>query len=98
MRWVTVKINIKHNIMEKNNKPVWFITGCSTGFGRELAKLILSRGWNAVVTARDADKIKDITDGYEDSALALSLDVTNKAGVASAIAKAEETFGKIDVL
>jgi len=84
--------------MEKTNRPVWFITGCSTGFGRELAKLILGRGWNAVITARNVDKIKDIADGYENSALALSLDVTNKAGVASAIAKAEETFGKIDVL
>jgi len=25
--------------------PVWFITGCSTGFGRELARLVLARGW-----------------------------------------------------
>ena len=31
--------------------PVWFITGCSTGFGRELAELVLARGWKAVVTA-----------------------------------------------
>ena len=34
--------------------PVWFITGCSTGFGRELARAVLARGWRAVVTARDA--------------------------------------------
>jgi NAD(P)-dependent dehydrogenase (short-subunit alcohol dehydrogenase family) len=32
--------------------PVWFITGCSTGFGRDLAQLVLDRGWPAVVTAR----------------------------------------------
>ncbi len=25
--------------------PVWFITGCSTGFGHELAKLVLACGW-----------------------------------------------------
>ncbi len=84
--------------MEKTNNPVWFITGCSTGFGRELAKLVLSRGWNAVVTARNVEQIKDIAEGYEKTALALSLDVTNKAQVSSAAAKAEETFGKIDVL
>jgi len=84
--------------MEKTNSPVWFITGCSTGFGRELAKLILQRGWNAVVTARNANKVKDIADGFENTALVLSLDVTDKAQVQSAIAKAEETFGKIDVL
>jgi NAD(P)-dependent dehydrogenase (short-subunit alcohol dehydrogenase family) len=84
--------------MEKTNNPVWFITGCSTGFGRELAKLILARGWNAVVTARNPDQVKDLAEGYEDTALVLSLDVTDKAQVTSAIAKAEETFGKIDVL
>jgi NAD(P)-dependent dehydrogenase (short-subunit alcohol dehydrogenase family) len=28
--------------------PVWLITGCSTGFGRELARLVLERGWRAV--------------------------------------------------
>jgi len=25
------------------DSKVWFITGCSTGFGRELAKLVLDR-------------------------------------------------------
>lgn len=84
--------------MEKTNIPVWFITGCSTGFGRELSKLILSRGWNAVVTARNVDQIKDIVEGHENRSLVLSLDVTDKAQVVSAIAKAEQTFGKIDVL
>ena len=36
----------------KQGSPVWFITGCSTGFGKELAKVVLGRGWRAVVTAR----------------------------------------------
>ncbi len=84
--------------MEKTNSPVWFITGYSTGFGRELAKLILSKGWNAVITARNIDQVKDIADGYENASLVLPLDVTNKAHVSAAVAKAEETFGQIDVL
>lgn len=84
--------------MANTNSPVWFITGCSTGFGRELAKLILSRGWNAVITARNTDQVKDLAEGYDDTALVLPLDVTNKEQVSSAVAKAEETFGKIDVL
>ena len=75
--------------MENTKKPVWFITGCSTGFGRELAKLILSKGWNAVITARKTDKISDIAEGYKDSALVLELDVNNKLQVASTIAKAQ---------
>ncbi|WP_223632421.1 hypothetical protein [Rhodobacter sp. TJ_12] len=32
--------------------PVWFITGCSTGFGREIAKLVLAKGRPVVMTAR----------------------------------------------
>lgn len=84
--------------MANANTPVWFITGCSTGFGRELAKLILNRGWNAVITARNTEQVKDLAEGYDDAALVLPLDVTNKEQVSSAVAKAEETFGKIDVL
>jgi NAD(P)-dependent dehydrogenase (short-subunit alcohol dehydrogenase family) len=30
-----------------------FVTGCSTGFGRELVRALLARGDNVVVTARD---------------------------------------------
>ena len=78
--------------------PVWFITGCSTGFGRELAKLILGRGWNAVITARNVDQIRDLTEGYPDTALAIALDVTQNDQITAAVAKAQETFGKIDVL
>ena len=78
--------------------PVWFITGCSTGFGRELAKLVLARGWKAVVTARNVDQVKDLVDGHEETALALQLDVTDRGQVAEAASRAEERFGKIDVL
>lgn len=84
--------------MANTDNPVWFITGCSTGFGRELAKLILNKGWNAVITARNVDQVKDLAKGYENTALVLPLDVTEKEQVATAVSKAEETFGKIDVL
>ncbi|HTH98246.1 MAG TPA: oxidoreductase [Stellaceae bacterium] len=78
--------------------PVWFITGCSTGFGRELAKLVLKRGWKAVVTARDPHKIADIVDAHPDNAVALALDVTSQVQVEAAVADAISRFGHIDVL
>jgi len=77
---------------------VWFITGCSTGFGRELSKMLLDRGYKVVVTARDSQKIQDLVAGHEGRALALKLDVTNPAEVEQAAKKAEATFGSIDVL
>ena len=84
--------------MERQTTPVWLITGCSTGFGRELAKLVLDRGWNAIVTARRPDQLQDLVEGHEENALALALDVTDGAQVTAAVAAAQEKFGRIDVL
>lgn len=78
--------------------PVWFITGCSTGFGRDLARLVLDRGWSAVVTARDAARVEDLVADAPERALALSLDVTDAAQIADGVRQAEERFGRIDVL
>lgn len=80
------------------NKPVWFITGCSTGFGRELARHTLSLGYPTVVTARNIEQIKDIAVGFEASALLLTLDVTRPEQIAAAVKATEEKFGRIDVL
>jgi NAD(P)-dependent dehydrogenase (short-subunit alcohol dehydrogenase family) len=78
--------------------PVWLITGCSTGLGRALAEAVLARGDRAVVTARDAGSVADLAGAHPETALALPLDVTNPAQVASAVAAAQERFGRIDVL
>jgi NAD(P)-dependent dehydrogenase (short-subunit alcohol dehydrogenase family) len=84
--------------MALQTSDVWFITGCSTGFGRELAKLVLERGFRAVITARDPSKIQDLIAGHEGRALALKLDVTDKAEVTLAVKWAEAAFGSVDVL
>lgn len=84
--------------MSEQEKPVWFITGCSTGFGRELAKQLLENDYRVVITARDAGKIQDLAEINKDKALALSLDVTNDEEVTESVRKAEEHFGRIDVL
>ncbi|WP_105370596.1 oxidoreductase [Neorhizobium huautlense] len=83
--------------MAEVSNPVWFITGCSTGFGRELAKLTLDRGWPTVVTARDKARVADLAQD-RDNVLALDLDVTDSGQVHAAAKAAEERFGRIDVL
>ena len=65
--------------MNSPTPPVWFITGCSSGFGRELAKLVIARGWYAVITARDKARVADLARGAEDRALTLDLDITDSA-------------------
>jgi NAD(P)-dependent dehydrogenase (short-subunit alcohol dehydrogenase family) len=84
--------------MMNRDNPVWLITGCSTGFGRELAKLVLERGWRAVITARDPSTLKDLTEGYPEHALALQLDVTNRKQIADVVAQSRQKFGRIDAL
>src|SRR6476619_3143439 len=79
-------------------EKVWFITGCSTGFGRELAKAVLERGYRAVVTARNPAKVEDIVAGHQDRALVLELDVTDSVEVDAAVKSAEQHFKRIDVL
>ena len=76
--------------------PVWFITGCSTGFGLELAKQAIEHGFRTVITARDPSALE----GYmaTDHVLVLKLDVTKPDQVAAAIKSAEDRFGGIDVL
>ena len=76
--------------------PVWFITGCSTGFGRELATQALERGFRTVVTARKPEQVEALAAKGE--ALVLKLDVTDQGQIDAAIKAAEEKFGGIDVL
>jgi NAD(P)-dependent dehydrogenase (short-subunit alcohol dehydrogenase family) len=76
----------------------WLITGCSTGLGRALAQAVLARGHNAVVTARNVTTVEDIAAAHPDTALALPLDVTDRAQITSAVEQAKARFGGIDVL
>jgi NAD(P)-dependent dehydrogenase (short-subunit alcohol dehydrogenase family) len=76
--------------------PVWFITGCSTGFGRQIAKSVLTRGYQTVVTARNLDDVRDLA--TEGKALLIELDVTDRDQAEAAIKTAEGHFGHIDVL
>jgi len=78
--------------------PVWLITGCSTGFGRELARQALERGFRVVLTARDPATLQEFAAAYPDTALALALDVTQKTAIEHAIRASERAFGAIDVL
>ncbi len=77
---------------------VWFITGCSTGFGRELAKEVLRAGYNAVVTARNLNDVEDIVSAYPETSIAVKLDVTEHASINDAVQQSLQRFGTIDVL
>ncbi len=81
-----------------NTTKVWFITGTSSGFGRNLAEEVLKKGDRVVVTARKPETVKDLEKKYPGQALAVRLDVTKPAQIKAAVEKAVGTFKRIDVL
>ena len=80
------------------DNSVWLVTGSSSGLGRALAEKVLERGYRAVVTARNAETVRDLVGHYGDRAIAVTLDVTRSEQVAAAVKAAYDTFGQIDVL
>jgi len=76
--------------------PVWFITGCSTGFGRALVEAVLAHGHRVVATARSPASLSSFAD--EPRCLILGLDVTRPEQVDQAVAAAQAHFGHIDAL
>ncbi len=77
---------------------VWFITGSSTGFGRELAEQVLERGEKVAATARNTKDIEDLIEKYPENVGVFELDVTKADDVKNSVKEAVEKFGRIDVL
>ncbi len=77
---------------------VWLITGCSSGFGREIALSALAAGEKVGVSARNIQSISDICDRYPNTAIPITLDVTHAKQRRSAINNLLNRFGRIDVL
>jgi NAD(P)-dependent dehydrogenase (short-subunit alcohol dehydrogenase family) len=76
----------------------WFITGTTTGLGREWATAALDRGDRVAATARDVRRIQDLATAYGERLLPVALDVTDRAAVFDAVARAHAHFGRLDVI
>ena len=72
------------------------ITGCSSGLGKTTARHFAAQGWNVIATMRKPDQ--SLAAGYPDQMLVLPLDVTNPAGIETAIAAGIARFGHIDTV
>ena len=79
------------------NKPLIVITGASSGFGAEIAKIFNTAGYPELLLGRRADKIANLPINFE-NVLIESVDVTNQAEFKIAIQKAEAKFGPTDLL
>ncbi|KAI6122519.1 hypothetical protein EDD16DRAFT_1884308 [Pisolithus croceorrhizus] len=77
---------------------VWFITGCSSGFGLATTASALQRGEKVAATLRQPAVLADLASKYPETLLLLKLDVTQQGEVESAFVAARERFGRIDVV
>lgn len=77
---------------------VWFITGTSQGFGRELVRAALQRGDSVVATSRNPQSVAAAFPYAADGLLALSMDLRDPAQIPSAVERAIACFGRIDIL
>ncbi|NOT02871.1 MAG: SDR family oxidoreductase [Phycisphaerales bacterium] len=82
----------------ESESKVWFITGCSTGFGRLLAQRLLDGGHRVAATARNVEQLAGLKSAAPDRLLTAPLDVTRGAQIAAAVRSAVDRFGGIDVL
>jgi len=85
---------------DDSNTKVWFITGTSSGMGRELVKSTLDRNDKVIATARVVEQIQDLRLFADPSRLyIMQLDITDSQDVInSKVAEAVGVWGRIDVL
>ncbi|KAF9236700.1 hypothetical protein BU15DRAFT_76660 [Melanogaster broomeanus] len=78
---------------------VWFITGASSGFGKSMTELVLSKGDIVVATLRKPEMLEELTARYpKDRLLVLKVDVTKQADIDHAFSQTKEAFGRLDVV
>lgn len=80
------------------NKRIWLITGCSTGFGRELARIVAENGELALGTVRKQEQVSGLEELHKGLIKGLVLDVQNQESIAKAKRIIEKDYGRVDVL
>ncbi len=76
----------------------WFITGCSSGFGRQLSEILLARGDRVAATARNTKALSDLAARSEDRLWLATLDVTDSGAVRRVVDEAFAALGRIEVV
>ena len=79
------------------SQRTWFITGVSSGFGRELAEQILQQGDRLVGTVRNTSKVADLMERYPKTFQAEVLDVTDTVAIRQVVGRSF-ALGRIDVI
>ena len=80
---------------------VAIVTGASSGLGRGIAESLAAAGARTVLAARRTDLLEEVASGIREAggtALAVTTDVTREEQVVRLFRKAQEAYGRVDVL
>jgi len=80
------------------DRPVWLITGATSGFGRSLSEEVLRQGGIVVGAGRRISRLGDLQAAYPDQLFPVALDVTDTARAAAVVDETVQRHGRLDVL
>ncbi len=80
--------------MEKS----WLVTGSGSGLGRAIVEAVLAKGEHVLAGARKTDELQDLIERFGDRITPFDLDVRDEAAARSAVQRAVELRGRLDVL
>lgn len=83
------------------DKKIALITGANKGIGKEIARQLGALGMTVLIGARDLGRGEEAVAELKANgtdAHAITLDVTDEAGISAAAAKIQSDYGRLDVL
>jgi NAD(P)-dependent dehydrogenase (short-subunit alcohol dehydrogenase family) len=80
------------------DSQVWFVTGASSGFGRQIAEATAAAGDTVVAAVRRPEALSELADAYPGLIDPIQLDVTDGERIEAAVNDAVDRHGRIDVL
>ncbi len=88
--------------MTKLKNKIVFITGATSGFGKETAISFAQKGARLIIAARRKEKLKELASQlkkkFKTDVLVLPLDVRKRSAVSTAVKKLPATWKNIDIL
>ena len=84
--------------MSKLPPKTILITGATSGFGRETAKIFIKNGWQTIITGRRGDRLESLTRELGKNCLPLCFDITDRKAVKKEIENISPDFSNIQVL
>jgi NAD(P)-dependent dehydrogenase (short-subunit alcohol dehydrogenase family) len=83
---------------QENKKRIALVTGANQGVGLQVAKELVANGLTVLVGSRNIDRGEAAANEIGPGAIALQLDVTDRASIAAAAERICNEFGRLDLL